>query len=53
VAVLNRPQWRAFVNALDQVLIESANTRSDLGQLIEQVNQRSITADEAQTRIAG
>jgi hypothetical protein len=43
---------RAFVNALDHVLIESANTRSDLAQLIEQVNQRSITADEAQTRVA-
>jgi S1-C subfamily serine protease len=42
---------RAFVNALDSVLIESANTRSDLGQLINEVNQQSITADEALSRI--
>jgi S1-C subfamily serine protease len=42
---------RAFVSALDQVLIDSANTRGDLGQLISQVQQASITADEAQSRI--
>jgi S1-C subfamily serine protease len=42
---------RAFVNALDQALIESANTRADLGQLINEVQQGSITADEARSRI--
>ena len=42
---------RGFVGALDQVLIESANTRGDLGQLISEVQQGSITADEARSRI--
>jgi hypothetical protein len=42
---------RSFVSALDQVLIESANTRGDLGLLIDQVNKGSITGDEAQSRI--
>ena len=42
---------RRFVRALDQVLIESGNTRGDLGQLISEVQQRSITADEARSRI--
>jgi hypothetical protein len=42
---------RGFVSALDQVLIESANTRGDLGQLISEVQQGSITAEEARSRI--
>jgi S1-C subfamily serine protease len=42
---------RAFVRALDGALIESANTRGDLGQLISQVNAGSISASEAEARI--
>jgi S1-C subfamily serine protease len=47
----NRAALTAFVSALDGALIESANTRGDLGQLIGQVQSGSITADEATSRI--
>jgi S1-C subfamily serine protease len=46
-----RAYVKKFVDALDGALIESANTRGDLGQLISQVNNGTITAEEATTRI--
>jgi S1-C subfamily serine protease len=49
----NRAAVTAFVHALDGALIESANTRGDLGQLINQVQQGSITVGEATSRING
>jgi S1-C subfamily serine protease len=49
--ITNAGSARSYVNALDGALIESANTRGDLGQLISQVNAGSITGDEARSRI--
>jgi S1-C subfamily serine protease len=42
---------RSFVQALDRVLIQSAHTHGDVGQLVSEVQRGAIGAAEAQSRI--
>jgi S1-C subfamily serine protease len=42
---------RSFVQALDRVLVQSAHTHGDVGQLVIEVQRGTIGAAEAQSRI--